>query len=436
MSRRKQMLEDLDQDIRDHIERETLDIERGMLPEDTRYAALRRFGNVMRIQEDTRAVWTIVWLKQLLGDIRFGLRMLRKHPGFTTVAVLTLGLGIGANSAMYSVVEGVVFAPLQYFQPDRLVMMWENNPRFPRVFVSYPNFLDWQHTSRSFQQMAAFMEQGVDLTGPGTPEHLKAKEISRGFFGTLGTELSLGREFSPEEDRHGGAPVAILSNRLWRNRFNGSRGALGKSVTLDGVDYAIVGIAPAGFRLEDDADVYTPLGGGDPLILNDREGHDGIFSVARLAPGVTLSESQAEMSTIQNRLDQLYPDANRDLGIYLQPLKEEVVGNVGGYASALRSGPVETRHTGVDPKVLRVMFFERKIRQTSARPYPLSTARILTASSQPIRRLVMNGKWKSSFASIPFSSQAICQGTSRIGGTRDANAFHADRTRRELRQGM
>jgi predicted permease len=331
MRRRKEMLEDLDQDIRDHIERETLDnVERGMLPEDARYAALRKFGNVMRIREDTRAVWTIVWLEQLLEDIRFGLRMLRKYPGFTTVAILTLALGIGANSAMYSVVAGVVFAPLQYFQPDRLVMMWENNPRFPRVFVSYPNFLDWQHTSRSFQQMAAFMEQGVDLTGPGTPEHLKAKEISTGFFGTLGTELSLGREFSPEEDRHGGAPVAIISNRLWRNRFNGSPGVLGKSVTVDGVDYAIVGITPLGFRLEDDADVYTPLGGGDPLVLNDRGGHDGIFSVARLAPGVTISQSQAEMSTLQNRLDQLYPDANRDLGIYVQPLKEEVVGNVGG----------------------------------------------------------------------------------------------------------
>ncbi len=331
MRRRKQMLKDLDHDIGDHIERETQDnIERGMLPEDARYAALRKFGNVVRIQEDTRAVWTIVWLEQLLEDVRFGLRMLRKHPGFTTVAVLTLALGIGANSAMYSVVEGVVFAPLRYFQPDRLVMMWENNPRFPRVFVSYLNFLDWQHTARSFQQMAAFMEQGVDLTGPGTPEHLNAKEVSTGFFGTLGTELSLGREFSPEEDRHGGAPVAIISSRLWRNRFNGSPGVLGKSVTLDGVDYAIVGIAPTGFRLEDDADVYTPLGRGDPLVLNDRGGHDGIFSVARLAPGVTLSQSQAEMSTIQTRLDQLYPDANRDLGIYIQPLKQEIVGNVSG----------------------------------------------------------------------------------------------------------
>jgi predicted permease len=221
-------------------------------------------------------------------------------------------------------------APLPYFQPDRLVMVWENNPRFPRVFVSYPNFLDWQHSARSFRQMAAFMEQGVDLTGPGAPEHLDGKEISSGFFGTLGAKLTLGREFSPEEDRRGGTPVVIISNRLWRNRFDGGADALGKSVTLDGVDYTIVGVTPPGFRLEHDTDVYTPLGRSDPLILNDRAGHDGIFSVARLKPGVTVSQGQAEMNTIQNGLDQLYPDANRDLGIYIEPLKHEIVGDVGG----------------------------------------------------------------------------------------------------------
>src|SRR6202040_1601202 len=128
----------------------------------------------------------------------------------------------------------------------------------------------------------------------------------------------------------GGTPVVIISNRLWRNRFDGGAEALGKSVTLDGVDYTIVGVTPTGFRLEHDADVYTPLGRSDPLILNDRAGHDGIFSVARLKPGVTVSQGQAEMNTIQNGLDQLYPDANRDLGIYIEPLKHEIVGDVGG----------------------------------------------------------------------------------------------------------
>jgi predicted permease len=331
MMRRKRMLEDLDQDIREHIERETRDnIERGMSPEEARYAAMRKFGNVTRVKEETREVWSVVWIEQLFEDIRFGLRMLRKNPGFTAVAILTLALGIGVNTAMFSVMEGVVLAPLRFFQPDRLVMVWENNPRFPRVYISYPNFQDWQRAARSFQQMAAFREEGVDLTGPGAPEHLDAKQISSGFFGTLGTELALGREFSAEEDRHGGNPVVVISNRLWRNRFGASREALGKSVTLEGVDYTLVGITPPGFRLEGDADVYLPLGQSDPLVLNDRAGHDGIFSVARLQLGMTVSQGQAEMNTIQNGLDRLYPDENRDLGIYLEPLKQEIVGDVGG----------------------------------------------------------------------------------------------------------
>ena len=170
-------------------------------------------------------------VEMLWQDLRYALRVLRKSPSFTIVAVLTLGLGIGANTATFSVMQGVVLAPLQYVNPDRLVVVWENNPRFPRTWVSYPNFRDWQRSARSFQQMAAFREQGVDFAGPGTPEHLYGKEISSGFFNTLGTELTLGREFSPEEDRCGGTPVVIISNRLWRNRFDGSPEALGHSTT-------------------------------------------------------------------------------------------------------------------------------------------------------------------------------------------------------------
>jgi predicted permease len=270
----------------------------------------------------------------LMQDLRFGLRMLRKSRGFTAVAVLTLALGIGANTAMFSVLQGVVLAPLRYVNPGRLVMVWENNPRFPRTWVSYPNFRDWQRSARSLQQMAAFREQGVDFAGPGTPEHLNGKQISSGFFSTLGAKLTLGRDFSPEEDQYGGTPVAIISTRLWRNRFDGSPQSLGKSLTLEGVNYTIVGVSAFGVTalgsgLEDDADVYTPLGQSDPLILNDRAAHDGIDVLARLAPGVTLTQAQAEISAIQNGLDHLYPDANRDLGIYIEPLKQFVVGDAG-----------------------------------------------------------------------------------------------------------
>ncbi|MDX6461041.1 MAG: hypothetical protein QOE55_4738, partial [Acidobacteriaceae bacterium] len=265
----------------------------------------------------------------LIQDLRYGLRQLRRNPGFTVVAVLTLGLGIGANTGIFTVVEGVVLAPLRYHEPDRLVMVWENNPRFPRVWNSYPNFQDWQRSARSFQQMTAFRQQGVDLTSPGTPSHFNSSQISLGFFSTLGVELALGREFTPQEDRHGGGPAAVISNRLWQERFGGSHEVLGKPVTVDGVNYSIVGVAPPGFRLQDEADVYTPLGQLDPLILNNRATHDGLFTLARLKPGVSVSQGQAEMSTIQNALDRLYADDNRDLGIYVEPLKRAIVGDAG-----------------------------------------------------------------------------------------------------------
>ena len=149
----------------------------------------------------------------------------------------------------------------------------------------------------------------------------------------------MGREFTAQENQPGGAPEVVISDRLWRERFGGSPEALGKTVTMDGVGYAITGVAPAGFRLNADAEVYMPLGQLDPLILNNRGSHDGIFTLARLKPGVSIAQSQAEMSTIQSRLDHLYPDDNRDLGIYVQPLKQAIVGDA-GQTLALLSGAV------------------------------------------------------------------------------------------------
>jgi predicted permease len=274
-----------------------------------------------------------------MHDLRYALRQLRRNPGFTLVAVLTLALGIGVNTGIFSVVEGVLLAPLHYFEPDRLVMVWENNPRFPRVWGSYPNFQDWQRSTHSFEQMAAFRQQGIDLTAPGTPSHLNSGQISQGFFRTLGVEVALGREFTLQEEQGGGGPVAIISNHLWQERFVGSRQVLGKSVTLDGVDHVIVGVAPPQFRLEYEADVYTPLGQLDPLILNNRAAHDGLFTLARLKPGVSVSQAQGEMSTIQSRLDRLYANDNRDLGIYVEPLKQGIVGDAGQILTLL-SGAV------------------------------------------------------------------------------------------------
>ena len=257
--------------------------------------------------------------------------MLVRSPGFAIVAILTLALGIGANTAIFSVVQSVVLAPLPFAQPERLVTVRENSMSLKReMSASYPDFHDWQIQAGSFQEMVAVRYLGFDLTSPGTPEHMDGNQISEGFFSTLGVKLTLGREFSPEEGRHNGAPVAIISNRLWKNRFAGNPNALGTTITLDGVGYTIIGILPAEFHLwisANDADVYTPLGQGDPFFINDRTVHSGIVCIARLRPGVTITQASAEMSGIESRLRQIYPAADRGVEADVVPLQQEIVGD-------------------------------------------------------------------------------------------------------------
>jgi predicted permease len=324
------MLEQLDQDIRDHIEMETQEnLERGLSPEEARYAALRKFGNVTRVTEETRAVWSSIWIEQLLRDVSYGVRALRKNPGFAIVIVLTLALGIGANTAIFSVVRGVVLAPLPYLEPNRLVMVWESRPNVKTLSTSYPDFMDWQRNARSFEQMAVLTSRNYDLTSPGTPQHLDGMEISSGFFSTLGVNLAMGHDFSPSEDGPHGAPAVIISNRLWRNRFASSPQALGKSIRLDGAECTIIGVLPPGFRFLVDADVYTSLAQGEPLFYNDRTIHS-IVGIARLKPGVSIGQAAGEMSAVQENLDRLHPAADRNLGTNIVPLKQEIVGDVGG----------------------------------------------------------------------------------------------------------
>jgi predicted permease len=329
---RRETDQELDEELRHHLKQKTRHyIAQGQHPQAARRAALLAMGGLEKRKEECRDARQIIWLQDLLQDIHYGLRILRKSPGFTTVAILTLALGIGANTAIFSVVQGVLLAPLPYSEPERLVLVWQYNLTLKHaISVSYPDFLDWQHDARSFQQMAAFDSQDRDLTSPGTPEHLAGKEISSGFLSILGVKPILGREFSPEEDKRGGPRAVIISNRLWRNRFAASRAALGKSVTLDGVDYTVVGVLPENFRVVgEEADVYVPLGQGDPLIFGDRTIHP-ILCVARLMPGVTLAQSEAELGAIQEHLDRLYPSADGGLGASVKPLKHEFVADVSG----------------------------------------------------------------------------------------------------------
>ena len=268
---------------------------------------------------------------QFLRDIRYASRSLRKSPAFAAAAILTLALGIGANTAIFSVLEGVALSPLPYAEPDRLVLVALYNRTLGYATnLSYPDFLDWQRSSRSFEQIAAFKAQSFDLSSPGAAEHVDGKEVSSNFFSTLGVKPGLGRDLSPEEDRTGGMPAVVISNRLWQDRFEGSPATLGKAITLDGVDYTIVGVLRPGFRFGDQqADVYTTLGRTDSLFRNDRTVHD-LISVARLQRGVSAGQAQAEMNNVQDHIDELNPNTERGLGAYIVPLKQFFIGDVEG----------------------------------------------------------------------------------------------------------
>jgi predicted permease len=326
---RSQVEEEIDAELKSHLEMRIEDnVAAGMPPEEARRDALLRFGNPSVMKERVASMDVALLLSDLWADVKFSLRHLRKKPGFTLTAVLTLALGIGANTAIFSVVEGVVLAPLPYPQPDRLVMVSESRPNLKQLDISYPDFQDWHRNARSFEQMAALTWHDYDLTSPGSAEHLNGMKVSAGFFTTLGVRPTLGRDFSPAEDQPHGAPAVVISNRLWKDRFASSAQALGKSVMLDGADFTVIGVLPPGFRWWTEADVYTAIGQDEPLVHNDRTIH-GFSSVARLKPGLSIGQAKGEMSAIQENLDRLYPSADRNLGIDIVPLKQSFVGNTG-----------------------------------------------------------------------------------------------------------
>src|SRR6267142_191115 len=303
----------MDAEFQFHLESQINDyVEQGLSREDAESRARREFGGLDLAKEECREQRPFEWLDHLLRDFRYASRSLRKSPGFTAAAILTLALAIGANTAIFSALEGVVLKPLPYRDPDRLVLvaLYNRALKYP-TSLSYPDFLDWQRSSRSFEQIAAFREQGFDLTSPGAPERVDGKEISSNFFRTFGVDLALGRELSLEEDRIAGPPAVVISNRLWRDRFAGSPTALGKTITLNGAGYTIVGVLRPGFHFnQQQADVYTALGRGNPLFLTDRAVHDTLC-VARLHTEVSIDQARAEMNTVQEHVAQLNPDTAR-----------------------------------------------------------------------------------------------------------------------------
>jgi predicted permease len=303
-----------------------------MTPEEARRSAEQHFGNSAYIKDVSWDVRGGGFMETLWQDIRYALRVLRKSPGFTLVAVLTLALGIGANTALFSVVNGVLLNPLPYPHPDQLVSMGEHDPPFRESSISYPNFLDWVRENHSFQSLAAYRRNDFSLTGSGQPGRVKAMQVSATFLPLLGVQPVIGRTFTAAEDQRGAAPVAMLSEGLWKSKFGGSPGILGKMITLDGIGHTVVGIVPANFYFSSTSfrlgDVYMPIGAWNDTFFYNRQDHMGTRGVGRLKPGVTFAQAQADMDSVARNLAAAYPDVDSRSGIYLSPLKERMVEDV------------------------------------------------------------------------------------------------------------
>ncbi|MCP9495921.1 MAG: ABC transporter permease [Pyrinomonadaceae bacterium MAG19_C2-C3] len=262
-------------------------------------------------------------------DLRYGLRMLVKNPGFTVVAVIALALGIGANSAIFSVVNTVLLRPLPYKDPDRLVMVWEDNTRsgFPRDTPAAANYVDWRDQNQVFEGMAAIADQSFNLTGIGEPERIEGKRVSANLFPLLGVEPQLGRAFLPEEDQPGGGRVVLLSHGLWQRRFGSDANITGKPLSLNGEIYTVVGVMSPDFQFPSREDELWV-----PIAFTSQEaasrGRHYLKVIARTKQGVTLQQAQAEMNTIAARLGQQYPDQNTDLGATVTSLHDHVVGDI------------------------------------------------------------------------------------------------------------
>jgi predicted permease len=265
----------------------------------------------------------------VLQDLRFSLRTLTRNPGFTSVAVLTIALGVGVNAAMFSVVQGVLLAPLPFPGADRLTFLWQNRPGVPHLEASYPNFEDWERRSRSFDSMAAFTFHNFNLGAPGRAEHLMGMRATSALLETLGVKPVIGRGFNASDDLLNAAPVVLISDGLWRERFRADPYVAGKFVELDGKSFNVVGVLPSGFRFLDDADLLTPMRSNMPVIYAERS-VEAVAVLARLKSGITMRQAEGEMNAIQGDMDRQFPDANRSVGIELTSLKQQIVGDVRG----------------------------------------------------------------------------------------------------------
>src|SRR5829696_1246878 len=336
LRQRETVINDIDREMRSHLELQVeANIKAGMSPAEAREKAMRSFGNVNKAVDAAYEVKGGGLLETLSQDIRYGLRMLAKHKAFTTIAVITLALGIGANTAIFSVVNELLLRPLPYRDAERIVTAWEVTPEGRHQnTTSRTNFRAWRDQNSSFEYLAAFTDQRLNLTGTGDPEELSVQFATPEFFRILGVDPILGRTFLPEDDKADQSPVAVLSYGLWQRRFGGEANVVGQPITLSGVKFIVIGVMPPSFQFHikhrsgtgRPAELWTIL----PMPVGPGANQRGRFlgTVARLKDGVSVEQAAAELRTIEARLSDEVPEYNKNYSAEVLPLREQFFGNV------------------------------------------------------------------------------------------------------------
>jgi putative ABC transport system permease protein len=323
---------ELDDELRYHLDREAAGFVRdGLTPDEAEAAALGAFGRLEPSREACRDARGVRLATDFGRDLRFAARMVRRNPGLSTVVVLTVAVAIGANTALFSLVNGVLLTPLDFPASERLVVIAERTPERPELAVAFPDFLDWRARQHAFDDMAASLVTGGILTGGGEPERVFGRSVTRSFFSTLGVTFHLGRPFSAAEDRPGGTPAMILNYGLWQRRYAADATIIGRSVTYNGLPYAVVGVMAPGFdyygRSNANNDFFLPLGQfADEHYMQARDMRP-LQVMARLKPGVSLERAQADLGAVAAGLAVEHPATNRDVGVRLRLLLDDYVGD-------------------------------------------------------------------------------------------------------------
>ncbi|HWS90077.1 MAG TPA: ABC transporter permease [Pyrinomonadaceae bacterium] len=334
--RKKSVEREMEEELRFHLRmRAEENVRRGMAPDEAERAALKSFGQLGRIKEYCRDVKGGGLVESMLQDVKFGARTLMKNRGFTLVAVLTLAVGIGANTAIFSVVEAVLLRPLPYDNADRVVMLWEHNRvrNRPRNVVNPGNLMDWRDQSGSFEEVAAFVDQRYNLTGAGEPEEVAGQAATPNLFKLLGARPALGRTLLAGDEAEGGENVAVISHGLWQRRFGGSPDVLGRTLSLGGNPVTVVGVMPPDFRwfVKENSLTGKPAELWVPMALTEQQRTERrgryLSAVALLKPGVTVEQAQSELDTVTARLEAQY-EIDKGWGGSVVPLREQLAGEI------------------------------------------------------------------------------------------------------------